>query len=281
MSEHQEQQGSPVPPPYTGGHTVSYGPYLFELCPSHPKANQFGFVQQHRLVVERHLGRFLTSKEQVHHKNENKLDNRIENLQVMTRAEHMRHHAQERSRRHHEKVVAMRPLVLAALEERQSIHAVADDFGVSHCTLRNLFPEICKNFRRQSPHEDVPETLSILRRYASDPKKSWIDLGRETGISFRLGKSLCKKHHIKWVRKSKKGEAHRGYSGSHRVKFRTPEVLERLRAYAADESLSTADAASLLGMRHSTMIQLLQEQQIVWTRKKNWSIRRKKPNQTA
>lgn len=44
--------------------------------------------QEHRLVVERELGRPLSRHEHVHHINHVKTDNRPENLQVLTNTEH-------------------------------------------------------------------------------------------------------------------------------------------------------------------------------------------------
>ena len=47
---------------------------------------------EHRFIMEQHLGRKLDSNELVHHINENKRDNRIENLEVISRSEHSRMH---------------------------------------------------------------------------------------------------------------------------------------------------------------------------------------------
>jgi hypothetical protein len=47
---------------------------------------------QHVVIVEKSIGRRLFRYECVHHKNENKTDNRIENLQLTTIGEHARLH---------------------------------------------------------------------------------------------------------------------------------------------------------------------------------------------
>lgn len=56
-------------------------------------------MRKHRWLMERHLGRKLQKSEDVHHKDGNKLNNDISNLEVIGRVEHSYLHNRERAKR--------------------------------------------------------------------------------------------------------------------------------------------------------------------------------------
>lgn len=56
--------------------------YIRVKCDGHPAASRSGHVLEHRLVVEKAIGRYLTAKEIVHHRNHVRDDNRLDNLEI-------------------------------------------------------------------------------------------------------------------------------------------------------------------------------------------------------
>jgi len=65
---------------WRGGIVIDNFGYIFIYQPNHPFKNNKNYVREHRLVVEKQIGRFLKPEETVHHINELKSDNKIENL---------------------------------------------------------------------------------------------------------------------------------------------------------------------------------------------------------
>ena len=77
------------------GQTNNNG-YIYSIAPTgHPKATKHGYVPLHTLILEDHIGRYLSDDEVVHHINHIRDDNRIENLQLMNIIEHHKMHAAE------------------------------------------------------------------------------------------------------------------------------------------------------------------------------------------
>lgn len=76
---------------WNGGLVVDKSGYILARRPSHPNRTKAGYVRLHRLVMERHLGRFLETPEVVDHLDGDTSDNRIQNLVLYaSNAEHLR-----------------------------------------------------------------------------------------------------------------------------------------------------------------------------------------------
>lgn len=81
-------------PAWRGGKHLSRG-YVCVYVNNHPFVKQYAF--EHRIVMEKHIGRVLLPKEVVHHINGICEDNRIENLMLFSsQSEHRKYHEKER-----------------------------------------------------------------------------------------------------------------------------------------------------------------------------------------
>jgi hypothetical protein len=65
---------------YKGGKKITIRGYKKILKPNHPNRDKHNYIMEHRLVIEKYLGRYLKLKEVVHHINEFLKDNRLINL---------------------------------------------------------------------------------------------------------------------------------------------------------------------------------------------------------
>jgi hypothetical protein len=78
---------------WKGGKNFRENGYVELWIPNHPFANHDGYVLEHRIIMEKKLGRYLKPKEIVHHIDENTNNNAIDNLMLFKNAGyHISHH---------------------------------------------------------------------------------------------------------------------------------------------------------------------------------------------
>lgn len=109
--ERKKTRIGPLNPAWKGGKSEQSEGYIYTLDRDHPHAGSNGYILEHRAVIEKHLlendplskflttvdGRLVLSLEyEVHHRDENKANNELSNLECLTPAEHRRRHAQMR-----------------------------------------------------------------------------------------------------------------------------------------------------------------------------------------
>ena len=87
---------------WKGGKRLHAEGYILTYAPNHPNKHRQNCVLEHRLVMEKHLGRYLKRSERVHHINHIKTDNRIKNLILFkNESEHQIYHAGDQLRKCH------------------------------------------------------------------------------------------------------------------------------------------------------------------------------------
>jgi hypothetical protein len=82
-------------PAWKGGRKIRKDGYILVAAPeNHPYAFDGLYILEHRLIMEKHIGRFLDPDEVVHHVDKNPQNNSIDNLILFnSQAEHIRAHS--------------------------------------------------------------------------------------------------------------------------------------------------------------------------------------------
>lgn len=75
---------------WKGGRSIDKSGYVLIYLPDHRQANSNGYVREHRVVMEKKLGRPLLRTEVVHHRDDNRQNNDPDNLQLYeTNGQHL------------------------------------------------------------------------------------------------------------------------------------------------------------------------------------------------
>jgi hypothetical protein len=96
-SEVNKKKGRPGKnnPNGKGGKYISNDGYVMIYVPQHALCNCRGYAREHRIVFQKKVGRRLERFEIIHHVDGDKLNNKIENLRIMTKEEHDRLHGKK------------------------------------------------------------------------------------------------------------------------------------------------------------------------------------------
>ena len=163
---------------------VFTGQYLAVQRPAHHKARSDGYVYIHQLQAEKKLGRQLNKNECVHHIDENKYNNDIDNLMIFkTKSDH------------------------AAFHSGCEIY-LDGDVWVAKMHKNNICP-ICKTNTKDN-HADMCISCYLKKKSSNIPSKEiLIDLilkhpmtqiGKMYGISSNSVKKWCKKYDLPFLK---------------------------------------------------------------------------------
>lgn len=150
-----------------GNRTIRSDGYAIVYHPGWPSAwksgKNKGWVMEHKYVIEKSIGRLLTRSDIVHHKNHDRSDNRIENLELMNRRSHARKHAEEAGKQIGKQ--------LCSICGRETTYSTGNKRRINYCL---------DCFRKMSKKTEYPTIEQLIQ----DCKKyGYVSVGKKLGVS--------------------------------------------------------------------------------------------------
>jgi len=186
---------------YKGGVTHVNG-YKAIKVPDHPYAPGTGYILEHRLVIEKQLGRYLLPNEKVHHINGDITNNSPENLVVLTHREHLRKHMCKKGANH--SLLENKEWLASQHAKGLNTNQIASLIGcAAHAVRHSLDRFGIKKIVSVNGH--IPQSFPELRNPAWLREKtnsmSQREIAKLLGCNCRLVYQFQKKHGIKSTHK--------------------------------------------------------------------------------
>ena len=200
-------------PAWKGGVTSDPAGYILRYSPNHPDANTNGYVREHRLVMEKTIGRRLLPEEVVHHKDENPANNHPDNLELYSsNAEHFRLGHPD-LRPSEQSVEALRERnrqrafdfpdndALRSMYSTMSTEAMATVLGCGAEAVRRKLISIGLEMRHAGFAKlfEFPDVDRLSQMLASCPNQA--DLARQLGVTYQALRGHLKQHGLLKTRK--------------------------------------------------------------------------------
>jgi hypothetical protein len=136
---------------WNGGTYKDIHGYIYIYKPNYENSNKDGYILEHRYVMEKFIGKSLSKYEIVHHINEIRDDNRIENLRILNRSSHSILHLKGKKLPEDIKIKMRKP--------KSIIHSGKDSpsYGKKHSEESKIKMKISQRNRRNKELETLNE----------------------------------------------------------------------------------------------------------------------------